>query len=104
MEFADIATSARSIRDLLEEHERERFGRAWSREELTLGLVGDIGDLAKLVQAVEGVREIEGVHEKLAHELADVMWSIIVLADQFQIDLEVAFMRTMEMIEEALTQ
>ena len=104
MEFAEISTRARSIRDLLEEYERERFGRTWSREELTLGLVGDIGDLAKLVQAGEGVREIEGVHEKLEHELADVMWSIIVLADKFEIDLEVAFMRTMESIEAALTR
>jgi NTP pyrophosphatase (non-canonical NTP hydrolase) len=55
---------------------------------LALGLVGDVGDLAKLVQAAEGVREIEDVKTKLEHELADILWSIIVIADRSGVDLE----------------
>ena len=87
---------------MFEAYERQKFGRRWSRRELTLGLVGDIGDLAKLVQAAEGVREIAGVREKLEHELADVMWSVIILADEFQVDLEAVFLRTMGEIERGL--
>ena len=102
MEFGELSQRARAVRELFEASEIEKFGRPWSREELALGLVGDIGELAKLVQAAEGVREVMGAREKLEHELSDVMWSIIVLADEFQVDLEAAFLRTMEEIERSL--
>ena len=49
--------------------------------ELTLGLVGDVGDLVKLVQAHEGVRAIENARPALEHELADVLWSLLVIAN-----------------------
>ena len=47
---------ALAVREGYEEYERRTYGRPWSLEELTLGLVGDVGDLAKLVQVREGVR------------------------------------------------
>jgi NTP pyrophosphatase (non-canonical NTP hydrolase) len=73
-----------------------------STTELTLGLAGDIGDLAKLIQAHEGVRDIENVSVVLEHELADVLWSVIVIAHRCDIDLEAAFLRTMKSLEGAL--
>jgi NTP pyrophosphatase (non-canonical NTP hydrolase) len=102
MDFSAMTSRALAIRGLLEDHERKTFGRSWTREELALGLVGDVGDLAKLVQAAEGVRQIDGAQEKLGHELADVLWSVIVLADICEIDLEAAFTRTMNEIERSL--
>ncbi|HET9998493.1 MAG TPA: hypothetical protein VFQ17_13325 [Nocardioides sp.] len=33
--------------------ETARYGRAWSREEIMLGFLGDVGELAKLVQGKE---------------------------------------------------
>ena len=91
---------ALETRALYEAHERRTHGRAWSTEELTLGLVGDVGDLAKLVQAAEGVRTIDDVDSKLAHELADILWSTIVIADRLGIDLEASFVVTMEELEQ----
>jgi NTP pyrophosphatase (non-canonical NTP hydrolase) len=70
------------VRQLYNAHERRLYGRAWSLQELTLGLVGDIGDLAKLVQAHEGVRDMENAATALEHELADVLWSVMVIADR----------------------
>ena len=102
MEFSTMTARALALRRVLEDHERQKFGRAWSREELALGLVGDIGDLAKLIQAAEGVREIEGIRAKLEHELADVLWSVIVIADQYDVDLEASFVRTMDGIEQSV--
>ena len=78
-------------------------GREWSTEELTLGLVGDVGDLAKLVQARAGVRGIDEVEAKLAHELADILWSVIVIAERCNVDLAPSFAATMDEIEAALT-
>ncbi len=66
---------------------------------MTLGLVGDVGDLAKLVQAREGVRAIENAQVKLAHELADALWSVIVIAARCDVDLEAAFVGTMDELD-----
>ena len=86
-----------AIREQYAGLETKRYGRAWTREELMLGFVGDVGDLAKLVQAQEGVRAIP--EAKLAHELADCLWSIVVLSRLYEVDLESAFLKTMDEIE-----
>ena len=80
---------ALAIRACFDGFERRSYGREWSTEELALGLVGDIGDLAKLVQAWEGVRAIDDVSAKLEHELADILWSVIVIADKCKVDLHI---------------
>jgi NTP pyrophosphatase (non-canonical NTP hydrolase) len=102
MDLAELTTRALEIREALARHEHASFGRAWSLEEIALGLVGDIGDLAKLIQAHEGVRDIDDAAAKLEHELADVLWSILVIASECRIDIEHAFVRAMEEIERSL--
>jgi NTP pyrophosphatase (non-canonical NTP hydrolase) len=64
-----------------------------------MGLVGDVGDLIKLVMAHKGVRSIPGAEQKLAHELADCLWSVLVLSEMYKVDLENAFMQTMDELE-----
>ena len=101
----DVIARARSVRARYAELERTTYGREWTLEELALGMVGDVGDLAKLIQAVEGVRAVDGdVRDALAHELADVLWSVIVIADRAGIDLEQAFATTMDELDVLLEQ
>jgi len=76
-----------------------RFGRGWTRDEIALGFMGDVGDLMKLVIAQNGVRDIPDSDAKLAHELADCLWSVLVLSQLYHVDLESAFMQTMNEIE-----
>ena len=66
--------------------------------------LGDVGDLMKLVQAAAGVRAIPDARARLAHELADCLWSVMVLADLHGIDLEQAFLETMDALEELRLQ
>ncbi len=99
MEFNDLIQRARAIRKLYHDHETRSYGTAWTNEELALGFVGDVGDLAKLVMAQNGRRTIPEAESKLAHELADCLWSVIVLADGHGIDLEKAFLDTMDDLE-----
>ena len=94
-----MRTRARAVRARYAAMELERYGRGWTREEIALGFMGDVGDLTKLIQASEGVRAISDAHAKLGHELADCLWSVIVLADAYGIDLEAAFTRTMDELE-----
>ena len=74
MEFRELEQRALSIRGRYASLEERRYGRAWTREEIALGFVGDVGDLMKLALAREGVRAIPDAAEKLAHELADCLW------------------------------
>jgi NTP pyrophosphatase (non-canonical NTP hydrolase) len=96
MEFQQLVERALQIRAQYAELEQSRYGRSWTNDEIALGFVGDVGDLAKLVIAHNGVRAIPDAHDKLAHELSDCLWSIIVLAHNYDIDLEAAFLATMD--------
>jgi NTP pyrophosphatase (non-canonical NTP hydrolase) len=102
MELQSLIQRALEIRRQYAEQERATYGRAWTTEEVALGFVGDVGDLMKLVVACAGVREIPDAKAKLAHELADCLWSVLVLADVYGIDLEQAFLRTMQELEERI--
>ena len=104
MDFSQLVERALSLRKRYEERERSLYGSSWTSEELALGFVGDVGDLAKLVVAENGKRAIPDSRRKLEHELADCLWSVIVLADAHGIDLEQAFLQTMGELEEHLVQ
>ncbi|HNT78893.1 MAG TPA: MazG nucleotide pyrophosphohydrolase domain-containing protein [Anaerolineae bacterium] len=99
MDFQDLTQRALTIRSLYREYERKTYGAEWTNEELMLGFVGDVGDLAKLVMACNGRRIIPDAEAKLAHELADCLWSLIALADAHGINLEQAFLQTMDDLE-----
>lgn len=88
--------------DILEKYSklnRKQGNKDWAVEHIAQGLVGDVGDLMKLVMAKNGLRKINNVDQKLAHELADCLWSIIVLSKKYNLDLETVFMDTMGDIE-----
>jgi NTP pyrophosphatase (non-canonical NTP hydrolase) len=95
MELTEMQEQARAVRRRYAQDETRRYGRSWTPEEFMLGFLGDVGDLAKLVQGKAGVRPREDLDEALAHELADCLWSVLILADNYGVDLETAFTRTM---------
>ena len=103
MYFSNLTSRALEIRKHYEQLETSRFGRPWNTEEIALGFMGDVGDLAKLIQADAGIRSIEEHHAKLGHELADCLWSIMVLADKCDIDLEAEFLKCMDELEERIS-
>ncbi len=102
MEFSHLIQRALDLRQGYAAWEQQTYGRRWTEEEIALGFVGDVGDLAKLIQAHNGVRGIPDADQKLAHELSDCLWSIIVLAHSAGIDLESAFLHTMDDLERHL--
>ena len=102
MEFSDLTERALAVRRSYAELERREYGREWSNEELMLGFVKDVGDLAALVQAKEGARRRQDLDARLAHELSDCLWSVIVLAERHGIELEQAFVETMDELETRL--
>ncbi|MBO0926280.1 hypothetical protein J1G44_17535 [Cellulomonas sp. zg-ZUI199] len=102
MDFLVLSARAAQIRLRYARWEQERYGRSWTEEEIALGLVGDVGDLMKLVQGKAGVRPHPDLDEALAHELADCLWAVMTLASTYEVDLEAAFLRTMDQLEQSI--
>jgi NTP pyrophosphatase (non-canonical NTP hydrolase) len=50
------------------------------------------------------IRRIPDADQKLAHELADCLWSVPVLSELSSVDLERAFLQTMDELEQFLIQ
>ena len=99
----DLQARALEIATLYDELNLAQRGRTWTRADTMMGFVGDVGDLAKLVMAAEGTRSDVGGPGALEHELADCLWSVLVLAARYEVDLGGAFDRTMDELAERLT-
>ncbi|MDI1247834.1 MAG: hypothetical protein PSV13_03030 [Lacunisphaera sp.] len=100
MELAQLTDRALQIRQCFAAYEQRRTGRTWTREEIMQGFVVDVGDLMKLVMAKNGARLVDDVDRKLAHELSDCLWSILVLAKLYDLDLEKEFLKTMDELQQ----
>ena len=97
----ELTERAVRVHDLYDDLHLRVRGRTWTREEFMLGFVGDVGDLAKLVMAAEGARTVR--NGSLEHELADCLWSVLILAHKYGVDLRASFDRTMDELEKYIT-
>lgn len=102
MDIKKIISKAKLIRKKYSELENKKYNRSWNNVEIMQGFVGDMGDLSKLIMAKEGVRKINNVDKKLEHELAYCLFSIIILADAYNINIEKAFSKTMNDLEKKI--
>lgn len=102
MEIESLRVRAVEIARLYDQHHRAAGREVWDTGDLALGFAGDVGDLAKLVMAVDGRRKIPEARERLGHELADCLWSVLVLADRYGVDLVAEFARMTDGIERHL--
>jgi NTP pyrophosphatase (non-canonical NTP hydrolase) len=76
----------------------------WNEQQLMAGFVGDVGDLSKIIMAKHGLRNMENIDRKLAHELSDCLWSVLVLANKYKIDIGAEFNKTMDELEGRISQ
>lgn len=97
-----LSARALDVRRRFADFEKERIGREWTTGEIMSGFVVDVGDLTRLVMAATGARHVDDLDRKLAHELGDCLWSLLVLADRLNVDLAQAFDATMQELAAAL--
>lgn len=98
MDFKTLVQRAVDVRAKYDELNAKR-GVSWNEQNLMSGFVGDVGDLSKIIMAKHGLRAMDDVDAKLAHELSDCLWSVLVLADKYGIDLATEFNKTMDELE-----
>jgi NTP pyrophosphatase (non-canonical NTP hydrolase) len=104
MDIKELAQKAVEIKEKYCELERKKYGKEWSRTQVMEGFVGDVGDLMKLVMAKDGIRNAEDVDDKIAHELADCLFSVLVLSQKYDVDIEKSFLDTMDMLEKRISE
>ena len=101
----ELQQAAKRIAVKYDELNRSAGRELWSASDFMAGFVGDVGDLSKLIMMQSGRRRSDAeIDKKLAHELSDCLWSILILAGRLQIDLETAFSTTMQELEEQFTK
>jgi len=99
MDIEQLSQRAMEIRQRFAEFEEAKFRRAWTKEEIMQGFVVDVGDLMRLVMAKSGIRHVDDQDRKLAHELSDCLWCVLVLAKMYEIDIGRAFTQTMDELD-----
>jgi NTP pyrophosphatase (non-canonical NTP hydrolase) len=105
MDFQELIQRTSKIKGAYAVLNRTEGNKTWGVNEYTQGLVGDVGDLVKLIMAKKGYRfAATDTDKKLANELSDCLWSIIVIADELDIDLEKAFIKTLNQLESKISE
>jgi len=99
MTYQELLQAAVRVREKYNQLNARDHGGAWDGDKLMAGFVGDVGDLSKIIMAKGGYRAMDDVDAKLQHELADCLWSILVLANYYNVDLEHQFAQSMEALE-----
>lgn len=95
MTYQELLEAAVRVRKKYNQLNARDHGAEWDGDKLMAGFVGDVGDLSKIIMAKSGHRSMDDVDNKLVHELADCLWSVLVLANFYDIDLEKQFMKSM---------
>lgn len=94
--FQEQKSAALSVAQLYEELQSAENREPWQIMDYMAGFVGDVGKLSKLIMAVEGRRDIANADQMIGHELADCLWSVIVIAEKLGVDLPAEFNATMD--------
>ena len=102
MNFDELQQRAVDIRNKYDKLNYEKRGVIWNEQQLMAGFVGDVGDLSKIIMAKHGLRAMDNVDEKLAHELSDCLWSVLVLASKYGINLSEEFIKTMDELDKRI--
>lgn len=96
MDVDELAKLAREVARAYDVRDRAEGRQPWTVDNYMAGFMGDVGDLSKLVMAKSGYRNADNIDERIGHELSDCLWSILVLADELEVDLGLTFRQNME--------
>ena len=88
-DITKLQNRAMEIRRRYNQLERSRGKEPWDALQLAKGLKKDVSDLIAMLE----ISELEPI--KVSHELADCLWSVLVLARKLDVDIERAFWTTM---------
>jgi len=103
MNIEQLTEKVLKIKKLYSEYEIKKSYKPWTVEETIVGLASDVGDLGRLVLAKEGFREMPDLDKNIEHELAELLYTTLLLSSHYRIDLERAFLDETTRLEEKLS-
>lgn len=101
-QLSDLIKRAVEVRNKYDTLNKEKRNVVWNEQDLMAGFVGDVGDLSKIIMAKHGLRAMDDIDAKLAHELSDCLWSILVLSNKYGIDIGSEFQKTMNELDKRI--
>lgn len=104
MELQKIIHRAMDLRRQYEVKETSLYGEPTTSLDIAEGFAKDASNLLKLLEAEQGKRAIANTREKIEAHLAHCLWSIVVLAQKQDVDIEIAFMEAMDRLENHLLE
>lgn len=102
-QWQEILAAAREIDNKYQEMDQERLGRIWTNTEFLAACSTDWGELVEGIMKLEGLRSGDADKDAVRHELADMLWALIVLSDRLDIDLASSFLETMSELKKHFT-
>lgn len=96
MDIKEIQRLAVEVCERHKELDNRQGRKVWSREDYIKGLVGDVADLLQASMVKDGTRQAPPDGEHFEHEVGDVLMGICVVAHEYGIDIEKAFLNTVD--------
>jgi len=104
MEFREIIKKTKKVKRKYEKAAINNNEDLWNAKDYVQGFVGDVGDLSKYISLKFSKRKVKDIDNKVKHELADCLWSIIAIADELGINLEKEYKINLEYINQRLEE
>ena len=104
MDLQKIIHRAMDLRRQYERKETDLYGSPSTTVDIAQGFAGDVNNLVKLIRAEHGELEILNSRDKLEAQLAHCLWSVVVLAQMQDVNLETTFMEAMDRLEAHLLE
>jgi len=103
MDIKEFTKKSLEIKKLYAELEKKKYGKEWASEKYFESLVADIGDFSRLILSREGTITDADFKRRVEHELSDLFLGILILAGEYDIDIENAFLDNMEILEKRIS-
>ncbi len=103
MDILDYSERVKKIKLAYNVLNRSEGYKSWGVTEYLQVFQGDVGDLAKLILASRGFAfSQKDVEVKIARELADCLWSVLVLADELDVNIQQEFNKMLLRLEDKI--
>jgi NTP pyrophosphatase (non-canonical NTP hydrolase) len=91
MDFSDISKRALEI--------QKKFPRQWDKKTQLINLMEEMGELCNAALILSGDKPEKRRRAELNDGFADVLFALIMTADEFEVDLEEVFLKALGEIE-----
>lgn len=102
--FKQIRKISIEIKNIYNQINQKDGHSEWKVSDYAMGMIGDAGDLSKLIMAKNNLRRTQSknIANDIEHELVDLLWSLIVIADELEIDLEKVSTKQLNKLKESV--